>query len=157
MATSEPAQGQEEPQGATEGAELRRRKCVPCESKDMRPMSRESAEQLVQQVPGWEIVEQLGNGGLSLHRAWKAKTFVKGLDFFKSIAEVAEAEGHHPDLHLVGWNRVSVDISTHAVGGLTENDFILAAKINALDVGHLLRKGSSAMSPAVAAAEKGNL
>eukprot|EP00246_Nothoceros_aenigmaticus_P012890 TRINITY_DN4191_c0_g1_i1.p1 TRINITY_DN4191_c0_g1~~TRINITY_DN4191_c0_g1_i1.p1 ORF type:complete len:164 (-),score=22.31 TRINITY_DN4191_c0_g1_i1:368-811(-) len=141
MASSELGQ-----QGQGQEAELSKRKCVPCESKAMRPMTKESAEKLLEQVLGWEIVEQPGNGALSLHRAWKSKNFVKGLDFFKHIAEVAEAEGHHPDLHLVGWNRVSVDISTHAVGGLTENDFILAAKINALDSDHLLRKQSATKS-----------
>ena len=56
------------------------------------------------------------------------------LDFFHRIAQIAEAEDHHPDLHLVGYRNVTIEIWTHAVGGLTENDFILAAKIDQLPV-----------------------
>lgn len=53
---------------------------------------------------------------LKLRRSWKVKTFTKGLEFFKIIAEIAEAEGHHPDLHLVGWNNVTIEIWTHSAG-----------------------------------------
>ncbi|KAL0300614.1 UNVERIFIED_CONTAM: Pterin-4-alpha-carbinolamine dehydratase 2, mitochondrial [Sesamum radiatum] len=88
-------------------------------------------------VPGWNLVNE--GGVQKLHRSWKVKTFVKGMEFLKLVADVAEAEGHHPDLHLVGWNNVKIDIWTHAIGGLTENDFILAAKINGLNLHHLLR------------------
>ncbi|RVW47369.1 putative pterin-4-alpha-carbinolamine dehydratase [Vitis vinifera] len=77
---------------------------------------------------------------LKLNRSWKVKSFTKGLELFQAVADVAEAEGHHPDLHLVGWNNVKIEIWTHAVGGLTENDFILAAKINGLDLQRLLRR-----------------
>ena len=77
---------------------------------------------------------------MKLSRSWKVKTFLKGLEFFEAVANVAEAEGHHPDLHLVGWNNVKIDIWTHAIGGLTENDFILAAKIDRLNVHHLLSR-----------------
>ncbi|KAK8484970.1 hypothetical protein V6N11_019433, partial [Hibiscus sabdariffa] len=96
--------------------DLLTKKCVPCNSKDLRSMTEESASKLIPKVDGWNLV----NEGL--------------------ISDIAETEGHHPDLHLVGWNNVTVEIWTHAVGGLTENDFILAAKINALDLHHLLRK-----------------
>ncbi|KAK4421104.1 Pterin-4-alpha-carbinolamine dehydratase 2, mitochondrial [Sesamum alatum] len=88
-------------------------------------------------LPGWNLVNE--GGVMKLHRAWKVKTFVKGMEFLQLVADVAEAEGHHPDLHLVGWNNIKIDIWTHAVGGLTENDFILAAKINGLNLHHLLR------------------
>eukprot|EP00249_Psilotum_nudum_P011646 c23299_g1_i1 orf=289-717(-) len=118
--------------------ELSRKKCVPCKSKDLRPMGDESANELLKQIPGWNL---LNDGGcMRLHRAWKAKNFVLGLEFLKRVADVAESEGHHPDVHLVNWNNVNIDIWTHAIGGLTENDFILAAKISALDVQDLLRK-----------------
>uniref|UniRef100_A0A0D6R992 4a-hydroxytetrahydrobiopterin dehydratase n=1 Tax=Araucaria cunninghamii TaxID=56994 RepID=A0A0D6R992_ARACU len=117
--------------------ELAKKKCVPCESKNLKPMSLEAAEELLQQIPGWNILNE--DGKLRLHRDWKVKTFLKGLEFFKHVADVAEAEGHHPDLHLVSWNNASIDIWTHSIGGLTENDFILAAKISSLDVGSLLR------------------
>nr|XP_016501690.1 PREDICTED: putative pterin-4-alpha-carbinolamine dehydratase isoform X4 [Nicotiana tabacum] len=118
--------------------DLSTKKCVPCNAKDLRPMSEEAANQLMWQVTGWDLLND--GGTLKLHRSWKVKTFSKGLEFFQEVANVAEAEGHHPDLHLVGWNNVIIDIWTHSVGGLTENDFILAAKINGLDVQHLLSK-----------------
>ncbi|KAL8511789.1 hypothetical protein ACS0TY_018283 [Phlomoides rotata] len=113
------------------------KKCVPCNSKDLRAMTDDTANILIQRVPGWNLVNE--SGVLKLHQSWKVKTFVKGMEFLRLVADVAEAEGHHPDLHLVGWNNVKIDIWTHAVGGLTENDFILAAKINGLNLHHLLR------------------
>ncbi|XP_007025171.2 PREDICTED: putative pterin-4-alpha-carbinolamine dehydratase [Theobroma cacao] len=118
--------------------DLLTKKCVPCNSKDLRPMTEESANELISKVDGWSLVNE--GCTLKLKRSWKVKSFTKGLELFQLIADIAEAEGHHPDLHLVGWNNVTVDIWTHAVGGLTENDFILAAKINGLDLHHLLRK-----------------
>lgn len=101
-------------------------------------MTEQSAQELLQKVAGWDMAND--NGTLKLHRSWTVKSFTKGLDFFKRVADIAESEGHHPDLHLVGWNNVKIDIWTHAIGGLTENDFILAAKINQLQVEDLLRK-----------------
>ncbi len=62
------------------------------------------------------------------------KDFRAGMDFFGRVAELAEAEGHHPDLHLEGYRRVWIELSTHSIGGLSENDFILAAKIDRLPV-----------------------
>ncbi|KAL2524313.1 Transcriptional coactivator/pterin dehydratase [Abeliophyllum distichum] len=118
--------------------DLSMKKCVPCSSKDLRPMTEDAAHQLIPQVPGWNLVNE--GGTWKLHRSWKVKSFTKGLEFFQLVADVAEAEGHHPDLHLVGWNNIKIDIWTHAVGGLTENDFILASKINGLDLHHLLSK-----------------
>ncbi|XP_065876910.1 pterin-4-alpha-carbinolamine dehydratase 2, mitochondrial isoform X2 [Euphorbia lathyris] len=114
------------------------KKCVPCNSKDMRPMTEENATEMMAKVAGWSLINE--DGVMKLNRSWKAKSFTKGLELFQLVADVAEAEGHHPDLHLVGWNNVKIEIWTHAVGGLTENDFILAAKINGLDLHHLLRK-----------------
>lgn len=118
--------------------DLTSKKCVPCNSKDIQPISEQSANELLSKVQGWEMSNDVGV--MKLHRSWKVKSFMKGLDFFKLVADVAEAEGHHPDLHLVGWNNVKIDIWTHSVGGLTENDFILAAKINSLEIEHLLSK-----------------
>ncbi|XP_008225361.1 PREDICTED: putative pterin-4-alpha-carbinolamine dehydratase [Prunus mume] len=120
------------------GKDLSIKKCVPCNSKDLRPMTEQAASDLITKVDGWNLVSE--GDALRLKKSWKVKTFTKGLEMFKLIADVAEAEGHHPDLHLVGWNNVTVEIWTHAVGGLTENDFILAAKINALNMQHLLRR-----------------
>ncbi|KAF7080511.1 hypothetical protein CFC21_084581 [Triticum aestivum] len=119
-------------------AELSKRSCVSCNSKDLQAMSEDSAKTLLEQVAGWEVKNE---GGIpKLHRAWKVKNFAKGLEFFQLVAAVAEEEGHHPDLHLVGWNNVKIDVWTHSVSGLTDNDFILAAKINELKLGDLLSK-----------------
>ena len=57
-----------------------------------------------------------------------------GIEFFNKVAALAEEEGHHPDLHLEGYRQVAVELWTHAIGGLSENDFILAAKINQLPI-----------------------
>ncbi|KAK1274692.1 hypothetical protein QJS04_geneDACA000773 [Acorus gramineus] len=122
--------------------DLAMKKCVPCSSKDIKLMTEESANELMTKVEGWNLESE--NGIMKLQRAWKMKSFTKGLEFFQLIADVAEREGHHPDLHLAGWNNVRIDIWTHSVGGLTENDFILAAKINILDIEHLVRKKSAA-------------
>ncbi|KAK4271800.1 hypothetical protein QN277_020436 [Acacia crassicarpa] len=114
------------------------KKCVPCNTKELRPMTDGAADSLMLQVAGWNLVKE--DGIMKLRQSWKVKSFTKGLEFFKIIADLAESEGHHPDLHLVGWNNVTIEIWTHAVGGLTENDFILAAKINKLPLDHLLRR-----------------
>ncbi|KAJ6751686.1 hypothetical protein OIU85_002143 [Salix viminalis] len=108
--------------------DLAAKKCVPCNSKDLQAMTEESATEYL----------------LKLNRSWRVRNFTKGLELFQLVGNVAETEGHHPDLHLVGWNNVTIEIWTHAVGGLTENDFILAAKINGLDLHHLLRKKTAA-------------
>ncbi|CAM6125463.1 unnamed protein product [Calypogeia fissa] len=127
---------------------LAKKKCTPCSSKDLQAMTSEAAKELLEQIPGWELLEI--DGKLQLQRSWKAKNFMKGLEFIKTIADVAESEGHHPDLHLVNWNDVKANIWTHAVGGLTENDFILAAKISALSSEGYLRKKPSPKPPIVA-------
>ncbi|XP_020704669.1 pterin-4-alpha-carbinolamine dehydratase 2, mitochondrial isoform X2 [Dendrobium catenatum] len=102
--------------------DLTTKKCVPCNSKHIQLMAEQNANELLKQ------------------RSWRVKSFTKGLEFFQLVADIAEAEGHHPDLHLFGWNNVKIEIWTHSVGGLTENDFILAAKINSLKLEHLLSK-----------------
>ncbi|CAK9321167.1 unnamed protein product [Citrullus colocynthis] len=124
--------------------DLTTKKCVPCNSKDLRPMTEDAAKRLIRELADWNLINE--DGMLKLNRSLKVKSFLKGMELFKLIAEVAEAEGHHPDLHLVGWNNVTIEIWTHAVGGLTENDFILASKISKLDVHDLLSRKVSISS-----------
>ena len=62
------------------------------------------------------------------------ENFLAGLAFFEKVGAVAEAEAHHPDLHLVGYKNVAIEIWTHAIDGLSENDFILAAKIDQIEI-----------------------
>jgi 4a-hydroxytetrahydrobiopterin dehydratase len=69
-----------------------------------------------------------------IRREWRVKNFLAGLEFFRAVGELAEAEGHHPDLHLVGYRNVAIEIWTHAINGLSDNDFILAAKIDQLPI-----------------------
>jgi 4a-hydroxytetrahydrobiopterin dehydratase len=107
--------------------ELTRKKCVPCEG-GVPKLSPEEAEAHLGSVPGWSLTPD----GLRIRREGKAKNFMAAMRFFERVAEVAEAEGHHPDLHLVGYRNVAIEIWTHAIGGLSENDFILAAKIDRL-------------------------
>ena len=107
--------------------DLAHKHCAPCEG-GVPALSADRARELLKQTPGWELTAD----GKRVCRQWRVKDFVAGLEFFRRVGEVAEAEGHHPDLHLVGYRDVTIEIWTHAVGGLTENDFILAAKINEL-------------------------
>lgn len=88
---------------------------------------REESAKLLTAVPGWSIAED----GLSIHRLFTFKDFKEALAFTNQIGALAEDEGHHPDIELA-WGKVAVTLSTHAIGGLSENDFILAAKISAL-------------------------
>jgi 4a-hydroxytetrahydrobiopterin dehydratase len=112
-----------------EAAELTRRKCVPCEG-GVPTLTPEQAAEHLSATPAWRLVED----GRRIRREWIVKDFVSGMAFFQRVAEVAEAEQHHPDLHLVGYRQVAIEIWTHAIGGLSENDFILAAKIDQLPV-----------------------
>ena len=127
------------PEAIKEIVGLSSKKCIPCEGKDVKAMTESEAELMKKQVPGWKLAKDESEN-LKLKCDWEFKNFVKSLDFFQRIAEIAEAEGHHPDLHLVGWNKVTVEISTHSINGLSENDFILAAKINAIDISDLKKK-----------------
>ena len=100
------------------------RKCVPCEG-DVPRLGSGRIGELLKEVDKWEVRDD------KLQRTFKFKTFLRAMQFVNRIAEVAEAEGHHPDFS-VHYNRVEVVVWTHAIGGLSENDFIVAAKISAL-------------------------
>ncbi len=82
------------------------------------------------QLGGWKASQD----GKRIVRSWKVKDFVAGIEFFKRVAELAEAEDHHPDLHLVGYRQVRIESWTHSVDGISLNDIILAAKIDDLPV-----------------------
>jgi 4a-hydroxytetrahydrobiopterin dehydratase len=103
--------------------------CAPCEG-GVPPLTVTQVQEHLKAVPAW----QLSGDGQRLVRRWKVKDFAAALDFFGRIGQIAEAEDHHPDLHLTGYRDVAVELSTHAIGGLSENDFILAAKIDQLPV-----------------------
>ena len=106
-----------------------RKHCQPCEG-GVPALTAEQVRDHLGAVPAWRLTAD----GQRLRREWRVKNFQTALDFFQRIGCVAEAEDHHPDLHLTGYRNVAVELSTHAVNGLTENDFILAAKIDQLPV-----------------------
>jgi 4a-hydroxytetrahydrobiopterin dehydratase len=110
-------------------AELTRKKCKPCEG-GVEPVLPEEAAEQVAKLEGWK----LSADGKLIRKQWVLKDFSAGIDFFQRVADVANAEDHHPDLHLTGYRNVAIELSTHAIKGLSENDFILAAKIDELPV-----------------------
>src|ERR1700674_2922008 len=107
---------------------LKDRTCVACKPGSPH-LSRAEIEPLLGRVQGWTVEE--ADGHLRLTKTYKFKGFMPGVDLVSRIAPIAEAEQHHPDL-LVSWGSVTVQLWTHAAGGLTENDFILAAKLDQL-------------------------
>lgn len=109
--------------------QLRQIKCVPCEGGVPKLTSEEAAAQ-VAEVDGWEIVHD----GERIRKDWKVSNFMAGMKFLNQVAELAEDEGHHPDVHLWGYRNVYIEIWTHAIGGLSVNDFVLAAKIDKIPV-----------------------
>ena len=105
---------------------LAERHCVVCKP-GTPPLLREEIDRLLEQVAGWSVEE--ADGHLRLTRTVKFKGFMPGVDLVNRIAPIAEAEGHHPDL-LLSYGSLTVWLWTHAAGGLTDNDFILAARID---------------------------
>ncbi len=102
-------------------ADLRDRRCVPCRRGDPKLDPGRIAD-LLRQVPGWEVQDE------RLRRSFTFADFAAAMRFVNRMAAVADAEDHHPDF-TVHYARVDVEIWTHVVGGLSENDFVLAAKI----------------------------
>jgi 4a-hydroxytetrahydrobiopterin dehydratase len=105
------------------------RKCKPCEG-GVEPCSLEEAMSQLSNLSGWYLT----HSGQRIRKDWTARNFMAAMDFFNRVARVAEEDGHHPDLHLSGYRNVSIELWTHAIGGLSENDFILAAKIDTLPI-----------------------
>ncbi len=103
---------------------LAEQKCIPCEGGVM-PLTIAQAQALLKETPGWA----LSNEVRSITRAYTFKNFAEALVWVNRIGAIAETEGHHPDIAL-SWGKVVVTLSTHSIGGLSENDFVLAAKID---------------------------
>ena len=108
-------------------SDLTARKCVPCEG-GVQPLSRAEAQALMKQLkPEWQLAED----AKSIASEWKFRNFFHTMSFVNALAHIANAEDHHPDLN-VSYGRCHIEYSTHSIGGLSENDFICAAKIDAL-------------------------
>lgn len=107
-------------------ADIKNKKCVPCEG-GVKPLTPdEYGAFLRSELTGWSDREDK-----YIEKDYKFKDFKEALAFVNKVGEIAEAEGHHPDINLHNWNKVKLTLSTHAIGGLSENDFILASKIDA--------------------------
>ncbi len=102
------------------------RKCVPCEG-DVPPLGAAAVDEALRSLDGWDAQESRTR----IHRHFRFKDFAEAMRFVNALAAVAEAEGHHPDF-AVHWNTVDVTLWTHAIGGLSDNDFIVAAKLDRL-------------------------
>ncbi len=104
--------------------DLAQKRCVPCEG-GVAPLARHAIEPLLKELNGWSLSSDSRN----ISKEFVFKNFVQAMEFANKITSIAEAEGHHPTL-FVSWGKVKVELSTHAIKGLSENDFILAAKID---------------------------
>ena len=109
--------------------QLTQKKCVPCEGGVPKYMLEDAQAQL-KTLSGWRLTHD----GERIRKDWTVKNFMAGMEFFNDVARLAEEDGHHPDLHLEGYRKVWIELWTHAIGGLSENDFILAAKIDQVPV-----------------------
>ena len=107
--------------------ELRKLKCTPS-PKGTSPLARGQARERLVPLAGWQLTGQ----AKSISKTFLMKDFSAAIVLMKAILPVAQAEDHHPDLHLTNYRKLQIELSTHEVGGLSNNDFILAAKIEAL-------------------------
>ena len=107
---------------------LAEKHCIPCRG-GVPPLEGAELERLAAQVPGWQVME-----GRRLRRSFSFPDFLSALGFVNRAGAIAEQEGHHPDLYL-SWGKVDVHLWTHKIDGLTESDFILAAKIDQIEQG----------------------
>ena len=105
---------------------LLKKKCIPCEGK-VDPFLPEEAQNYMPDVPEWV----LSDDGKSISREFKFVDFIGSVNFINNVADVAESEGHHPDIEI-HYNKVKLTLTTHSIGGLSENDFIVAAKVSEL-------------------------
>lgn len=108
--------------------ELKKKSCIPCES-GLAPLKQEEFLPYLEQVPAWTVIDD----NTKIMREFSFRDFKTALDFVNVVGEVADDEGHHPNIYLHSWNKVKITIYTHVIKGLSENDFILAAKIDALE------------------------
>ena len=109
--------------------DLTKKHCTPSE-KASKALTASQHKQYFVVVPLWILAAD----GKRIRRKWVVKDFLTALDFFRRVGRIAQAEDHHPDLHLRGYRNVTIELSTHDLGGLSENDFIMAAKIDQVPV-----------------------
>ena len=108
-------------------SDLASKKCVPCEG-NIPPFKIEEIHKYLKQVDGWEVIEDKIDG-FHLIKNFKFENFLESQSFVNKVGEIAEKEGHHPDIWF-GWGYAKIKIQTHAINGLHESDFELAAKVD---------------------------
>ena len=106
--------------------ELHEKKCISCENGGT-PLSEDETKRNLEQIPEWKL------NGKKIEREFGFNDFKEAMKFVNNISDIAEEEGHHPDIHI-HWNKVMLELWTHSMNGLSENDFIVAAKINNLKI-----------------------
>ncbi len=116
-----------------QGMDFAKKRCVPCEG-GVQAFKRAQVEEALRSVSGWDARDD----DRQIHKHHRFRDFKDAMRFVNAMADLAEAEGHHPDF-TVHYNTVDVMLSTHAAGGLTENDFIMAAKLDELERGRDVR------------------
>ncbi len=107
--------------------DLTQKVCTACEGYE-NPMGLEEAKRYLEKVKGWDIKDD----GRMISKSYEFKNFSEALLFTNKVGEIAERENHHPDIYLHDYKKVRIDLTTHAIKGLSENDFIEAAKIDEL-------------------------
>lgn len=111
---------------------LTSKRCVPCEG-GTPPLETSRVQELMGEIdPQWKLIPPSATAPMKISREFKFKNFLAAMKFVNAVADLAEEEGHHPDFHI-HYNIVTIELWTHAVGGLSENDFIVAAKIDAME------------------------
>ena len=109
--------------------DLAEKKCVPCEG-GIPAFDIKEIHKYLKKIDGWDVKSD-DDKNYYLEKKFKFKNFIKSQEFVNKVGSLAEAEGHHPDIHF-GWGYAKVKIFTHAINGLAESDFILAAKVDQL-------------------------
>ncbi|GIW65501.1 MAG: putative pterin-4-alpha-carbinolamine dehydratase [Candidatus Parcubacteria bacterium] len=107
--------------------ELNKIHCIPCKG-GVPPLSDEEEEKYIKEVKDWELVREEGKPH-KIRKKFEFKDFKEAMEFVNKVAEISEEEGHHPDIYIF-YNKVEIELWTHAIKGLHQNDFILAAKID---------------------------
>lgn len=106
---------------------LHKKVCTACEGTE-KPLEKDGVLKFLSQVENWQAIDNV-----KISKNFKFKDFAEAIKFTNQVAEIAETEGHHPDILIHSWNKVDITLSTHAISGLSENDFIVAAKIDRLN------------------------
>ncbi len=113
--------------------DLTKLRCVPCEG-STKPFTLTKAKQYLKATRNWQLLASQGDAlePMKIQRKFVFKNFKEALEFVNKVGRLAESEDHHPDIFIHNYRRVTISLTTHAIKGLSENDFIMAAKINQL-------------------------